>query len=101
MTLSQLQHPLLKIFVGGGHDFHMSIRQAMELDQRPFRSLLIRQWVVYSSRHRGFHLTREGWEAWERFQNTSILRKDPTKPLTAYFDATAYGLRVVAKRGAA
>src|SRR5215471_9772865 len=54
-------------------------------------------------------ITREGREAWEEFQRTEIWRKNPTLPLTAYFDPVAYGLvatgksklHVVKVRGAA
>jgi hypothetical protein len=90
--LSELQFPLLREFVDRGLDFHMPIDEAQAFDQRPFRSMLIRRWVVYSARQRGFHLTKEGRVAWQQFHDRSILRQDPTRPLTAYFDATAYGL---------
>ena len=34
-----------------------------------------------------------GREAWREFFMTDIARKDPSLPLTAYFDPTAYRLR--------
>jgi len=52
--------------------------------------------LFYQSGH-GFYATKEGKQAWREFHQTEIFRADPTRPLTAYFDPTAYGLRVVAK----
>lgn len=46
--------------------------------------MLIQQWVSYKP-GRGFHVTRKGLDAWLEFQSTDIARKDPSKPLTAYF----------------
>jgi hypothetical protein len=85
----------------------MTIAEAQTFDQRPFRSMLIRQWIVYRP-GRGFHITREGRDAWNEFHTTNIARMNPTMPLTAYFDPTAYGLakpkgkvHVMQKKGAA
>src|SRR5262249_61126458 len=58
---------------------------------------------------RGFQITREGRQGWEEFERTEIWRKNPTLPLTVYFDPVAYGLvatgksklHVVKVRGAA
>ena len=98
--LSNRQYPMLKAFYDGGMDFFMSIDEAQRYDQRPFRSMLIRKWIVYR-RGRGFHLTREGRAAWHEFLSTEIWRKNPSMPLTAYFDPTAYGIHQVKKRSAA
>jgi hypothetical protein len=85
----------------------MTIAEAQHWDQRPFRSMLIQGWCAYRP-GRGFHVTREGKAAMAEFLQTDILRKNPTLPLTAYFDPTAYGLappnksiHVMARRGAA
>jgi hypothetical protein len=77
-------------------DYYMSIEVAQKFDQRPFRSMLIRGWIKFRP-GRGFHITKEGRAAWNEFLTTDIIRKNPSRPLTAYFDPTAYGLRVVAR----
>jgi hypothetical protein len=87
--LSNRQYPLLEIFADGQN---LSIEAAKMYDQRPFRSMLIRQWVDYKP-GRGFRITEAGIEAWKEFLNTDIGRKNPNLPLTAYFDETAYGLK--------
>jgi len=89
--LSNRQYPMLRVFIEGGPQFYMSIEQAQRYDQRPFRSMLIRGWIAYRP-GKGFHGTREGAAAWVEFHETEIARKNPTLPLTAYFDPTAYGL---------
>lgn len=91
--LSNLQYPMMKSFVNlrGGY---MSIEEAHAFDQRPFRSMLIQRWVGYHhGEDRGFYLTKAGEAAWQEFQDTQIFRKHPELPLTAYFDAVAYGLK--------
>lgn len=104
ILLSNRQHPMVQAFIDG-HEY-MTIEEAQQYDQRPFRSLLVRKWVAYRP-GRGFYLTREGKQGWNDYHGTEILRKNPTLPLTAYFDATAYGLKkpasvhVLARRGAA
>ena len=75
----------------------MSISQAQHYDQRPFRSMLVRQWIAYRA-GKGFHITATGRKAYEEFHHTEIARKNPLLPLTAYFDPTQYGLRVIEKR---
>jgi hypothetical protein len=95
--LSNRQYPMLKAFFDGGPEFFMTIDEAQRYDQRPFRSMLIRKWISYR-RGYGFFLTREGRAAWLEFLTTEIWRKNPSMPLTAYFDATAYGLRKVKVR---
>lgn len=98
--LSNRQYPMLKTFAEAKADYHMSIQAAQAFDQRPFRSMLIQGWIKYRP-GRGFHLTHDGRRAWREFLLTDIVRKDPTRPLTAYFDPAAYGLRIVPKRHAA
>jgi hypothetical protein len=83
---------MLKAFVLEAPEFHMSIDQAAVYDQRPFRSMLIRGWVVYV-RGKGFKVTRAGRDAWHEFQTTEIFRRNPNGSLTSYFDPTAYGLK--------
>jgi hypothetical protein len=103
--LSNRQYPMLKTFIERGND-PMSIEEAGIWDQRPFRSMLIQQWIEYVPT-RGFRVTKKGRAAWEEFRSTSILRRDPSMPLTAYFDPDAYGLRkktkvhVMSRRAAA
>jgi hypothetical protein len=73
-------------------DEFMTIDEAQRFDQRPFRSMLIQEWISYKP-GAGFHITRKGKAAWEEFRSTEIWRKNPELPLTAYFDPTAYKLR--------
>jgi hypothetical protein len=86
--LSNRQYPMLEIFSSG---VYMRIEEAQIFDQRPFRSMLIRGWIAYKP-GRGFHITAEGRKAHEEFHHTEINRKDPTLPLTKFFDPTAHGL---------
>lgn len=88
---------MLKTFATERADFHMSIEQAQAYDQRPFRSMLIQEWIAFTP-GKGFHITKKGREAWYEFGNTDIGRRDHTRPLTAYFDATLYGLKTPKKR---
>ena len=88
--LSSLQFPMLEMFTTG---VYMNIEQAQKYDQRPFRSMLIRGYIAYRP-GRGFHITPEGKRARDEFHHTEIARKNPLLPLTAYFDPTAYGLKV-------
>lgn len=87
-NLSNRQYPMLKAFAEGGY---MSVETAQLYDQRPFRSMLMRKWITYHPR-RGFHITDAGEEAWREFRSTEIFRMHPNRPLTAYFDLTAYRL---------
>ena len=89
--LSNRQWPMLRALYDLGSGF-MSISEAQKFDQRPFRSMLLRKWAAFRP-GRGFYITREGRAAMHEFQTTEIFRKDPTLPLTAYFDPTAYGLK--------
>ena len=89
--LSNRQYPMLKMFADAGTGYHMSIKDAQQWDQRPFRSMLIQKWVVFRP-GRGFHVTREGLEAYREFLSTDIARKNASMPLTKYFDPTAYKL---------
>jgi hypothetical protein len=82
---------MLQMFAKAGPGWHMTIEQAQKFDQRPFRSMLIQEWVRYRP-GKGFYLTEKGYDAWEEFKGTKILRHDPRAPLTAYFDMRAYGL---------
>jgi hypothetical protein len=92
IILSNRQHPMLQAFIDGGSNFYMTIEEAQRYHQRPFRSMLIREWVVFRP-GRGFHLTREGRDAWHDYHATEIWRKNPALPLTAYFDPTAYRMK--------
>ena len=106
IRLSALQYGMLEKFIGTTG--HLSIEDAQVYDQRPFRSMLIREYIAYSP-GRGFHITRAGRTAHEEFHHANIARKNPLLPLTSYFDPAAYGLgtrkkapvHVMAKRGRA
>ncbi|MBA0088827.1 MAG: hypothetical protein HRJ53_27885 [Acidobacteria bacterium Pan2503] len=91
-TLSNRQYPMLRAFIDGGPTFTMTIEEAQRFDQRPFRSMLKRQYVAFRP-GKGFYLTKEGDKHWREFERTEIFRKNPLLPLTAYFDPTAYGLK--------
>jgi hypothetical protein len=95
--LSNRQYSMLRTLYDLGLEGYMTIEQAQFFDQRPFRSMLVHQWVAYRP-GRGFQITKAGKAAWLEFLSTDIARKDPTRPLTAYFDPAAYKL---AKRRAA
>lgn len=99
IRISTLQYNMLKMFASEGPDFFMSIADAQKFDQRPFRSMLIQKWIAYRP-SKGFHLTREGKNAYFDFEEHNITRKNPSLPLTAYFDPTAYGLKAPKKRPA-
>jgi hypothetical protein len=103
--LSSMQYTMIRAFVEKGTAFHMPIEQAQEFDQRPFRSMLVRKWITYHP-GRGFCATKEGREAWREFLSREIWRKNPSLPLTCYFDATQYGLKakvtnIAPRKGAA
>lgn len=83
--LSNRQFPMLKIFAQNGREFYLTIEQAQRYDQRPFRSMLIQEWISFKPGH-GFHVTPKGMDAWEEFRGTKITRKDPSAPLTSYFE---------------
>jgi hypothetical protein len=89
--LSNRQFPMLAAFCDQKNGEYMAVDEAQVWDQRPFRSMLIRNYVAYRPGH-GFHITKEGREAMKEFEDTDILRKNPLLPLTSYFDPTAYGL---------
>lgn len=95
--LSNRQYPMLRAFAEERSDYFMTQDDAKHFDQRPFRSMLIQGWISYRP-GRGFHITKDGLKAWSEFLNTDIARKDFSRPLTKYFDETAYRLR---RKGAA
>jgi hypothetical protein len=86
--LSNRQYPMLHLFAQR-RDVYMTASDAARYDQRPFRSMLIQRWIAYRPGH-GFHITREGLEAWEEFRGTDIKRLNPNAPLTRFFDITRY-----------
>lgn len=90
--ISAGQFRLLSLFAEHGSGWMMRAKDAARYDQRPFRSVLRRGWVVQN--HRGFTLTSEGRKAWREFsiplqKNSKILRKYPKMPMTAAFDPAA------------
>lgn len=88
--VSGRQHNMLQALYDNGVAGRMSIGEAQTFDQRPFRSMLMRGWCKYRpDGARGFHITEEGRQALEDFHAANITRKNPTLPLTAYFDAAA------------
>ena len=92
--LSSLQFAMLETFATR---IYMRIEEAQAYDQRPFRSMLIHKWIAYKP-GRGFHITQKGINAQRDFHAGNIGRKNPTLPLTAYFDPTAYGLKPAPKK---
>lgn len=98
--LSNLQYPMLLALYDNGVNRYMRIEEAQTFDQRPFRSMLIRKWCAFRPGH-GFHITKAGLAALDEFMSTSIQRRDPGLPLTAYFDPTAYGLTMPPSKKAA
>jgi hypothetical protein len=88
---------MLRMFVEMRPGQSLSMEEAQKYDQRPFRSMLIQGWVSYKPGH-GFHVTKEGRQAWREFENTEIWRKNPSLPLTAYFDPDAYKLKIVFRK---
>ncbi len=92
ISLSNRQYPMIQAFLSLGAGRFMSITDAKAFDQRPFRSMLIQGWVSYRASH-GFYLTKEGRAAWEDYHHTDIARKNPSLPLTSYFDPETYGLK--------
>jgi hypothetical protein len=93
-ALSSRGYNMLRYFVTEVSKDHVSIDEAQHLDQRPFRSMLIRKWIAYTP-GKGFHATKEGRDAWRSYETQSILRSEGLflRPLTSYFDANAYGLK--------
>jgi hypothetical protein len=98
--LSNRQYPMLAMFYEGGDGFTMTIGQAKQWDQRPFRSMLIQQWITYRPGTQVFHITKKGREAYREFLHTDIARKNANLPITAYFDPDAYKPRLVKGRAA-
>ena len=84
-TLSNRQYPCLKIFARKDPSWIMPISEAAPLDQRPFRSLLMRKWIEWLPHAKGFRITWEGRDAWREYHTTDIVRIDPTGPLCAFF----------------
>lgn len=91
-TLSNRGYPMLREFHVRGAGHVMSVAEAQHYDQRPFRSMLMRGWIEYSPKAKGFRIIDKGRAAWHEFNATAITRQDPSMPLTAYFDAAAFGL---------
>lgn len=83
-TLSNRQYPLLRLFIKLGQNGFMNLTDAATLDQRPFRSLLMREWIRWEP-HYGFTITDLGREAWHTFGHTDIVRNNPNNPLCAFF----------------
>lgn len=74
---------MLKTFFDLGNGY-MTQEQARSFDQRPFRSMLMRQYIRYVP-NRGFTITKYGRQQMIVFLATDIARKDPSQPLTSYF----------------
>ena len=99
IVLSNRQYPMVQAFVDMGEGY-MDIETAQRYDQRPFRSLLIRKWVAFRPGH-GFHLTPRGPATHGAITMPPRSGgRTSTLPLTAYFDVTAYKLKVAPKRAA-
>ena len=98
VNLSNRQYPLLQTFIQSGNQAYMSVEEAHAFDQRPFRSMLMRNWVGYRP-GKGFFTTKEGRKAWSDFHQTEISRRNPELPLCAYF-RQKYDVTEVPKRPA-
>jgi hypothetical protein len=82
--LSNRQFPMLKTFVAAGDRFFMSVDDAAKFDQRPFRSMLIREWVAYRP-GKGFHLTRAGRDAVDGIPRHRHLAEESVAPADELF----------------
>jgi hypothetical protein len=98
VRLSSRQYAMLEAFASDPK-YYMSIKNAGSFDQRSFGSMLApsRKYVVYIA-GKGFHLTKEGKDAYHDFLSADIARKVPSEKLTHYFDPTSYGLSLVSKK---
>lgn len=94
-SLSNRQYPMLKAFAEAKQPFYMPIEEAQRYDQRPFRSMLVRKWISFKP-GRGFFITPDGLDAWRIFFSTEIWRKNPSAPLTVYFEAAKYMVKKMA-----
>lgn len=90
VALSNLQYTMLRMFATENKEFRMAIPEAAQFRQDSFRSMLIRQYVVYDKKPNsrgkiGFRLTDEGREAYHKFDSSDILRHVASLKLTSYF----------------
>jgi hypothetical protein len=95
---------MLRTFANEGEQYRMNIADAGVFDQRPFRSMLMRQYVVWDRRPNnhgkvGFKLTADGRQAFLDFETTNILRRVASMQLTSYFQVPRSALQLV-KRAA-
>ena len=98
IQLTERTNGLLEVFAREGLDYHMAIEELQSYDLRPARALHMRGYIAFG--RKGAHITKEGLAAWDKWHNPSLTRKDPTMPLSHYFDSVAYGLPVVRKKRA-
>jgi hypothetical protein len=85
IQLSSLQYGMLKAWTARKGDYYMKRSQATLYDQRPFRSMLIRQYVEYDPKVDGFRLTPKGRSAMIDFETRDVLRHFESSKLTSYF----------------
>lgn len=90
VRLSNLQYSMLKVFTTERASFRLSIVEAGVFDQRPFASMLKRQYVSFERRTQSFYLTSTGRAAMIDFETRDILRKVATMQLTSYFNPKDY-----------
>jgi len=95
-TLSPEGFNLLRHFAERGGAYHMPVAEARRYNQTQFRCALKRNYIAYRASG-GFHLTKDGRDAWARWEVSNILRKDPTRPMTSLFDITQYRETPLAK----
>lgn len=103
ISLSDYQEKVLERFATARSNWYMPLSEAHTIKQGTFRSMLVQQWIAF---HRelgeegGFQVTEAGKERWLRRKEINVFRSEAqfSRPLTAYFDPKAYGLRVVHKR---
>lgn len=97
VSLSNRGYTMLMVFATENSYYRMTIEQAGQFDQRAFRSMLMREYVVWDRVNKGFRLTSIGRDAFVKFQETDILRKVASLDLTAYFKMP-HSLHVIHKR---
>ena len=99
-SLSNRQYTMLQMFASEPKEYVMKMEAAQGFDQRAFRSMLIRRYVAWVPSQKGFRLTAEGRAAFHVFEATDITRRDPSRPLTAYFELKILGIQPAKKRSA-
>lgn len=85
-SLSSLGYNMLKHFATRNRDYRMPLEHACKFDQRPFGSMLVREYIVYDRKQHGFGITLKGYDAFKEFETRGILRHIVSDKLTHYFE---------------